>query len=114
MDIESCEPQTRGNPKPHLIFWLVETISYSIFQRLFPVIAFSRLVETMFPENSSFRLKETDFRANNGFCKNKIILFPLNKNSYSTSGNDGFFKKAHFHFAEKTAFTGRNIYTKNP
>ena len=96
MDIETCEPQTRGNPKPHLIFWLVETISYSIFQRLLPVIAFSRLVET-----SSFRLKETDFRANNGFCKKKIILFPLNKNSYSTSRNDGLFKKVHFHFAEK-------------
>ena len=33
--------------------------------------------------------------------RRKKFLFPLNKNSYSTSRNDGLFKKVHFHFAEK-------------
>ena len=57
-----------------LIFWLVETIFFSIFQRLLPVIVFSRLVETMFQENPSFGPAETDFRANNGFRKKKEKL----------------------------------------
>ena len=54
-----------------LIFWLVETI---FFQRLLPVIVFSRLVERIFQENPSFKLVETDFRANNGFRKKKEKL----------------------------------------
>ena len=54
-----------------LIFWLGETISFSIFQRLLPMIIFFRLVETIFQENPSFRLLETDFRANNGFRRRK-------------------------------------------
>ena len=52
-----------------LIFWLVETIFSSIFQRLLPV--FFRLMETMFQENPSFQLVETNLRANNGFHKKK-------------------------------------------
>ena len=52
-----------------LIFWLGETIVFSIFQRLPPV-----MVETMFQEDPSFRLVETDFRANNGFRKKKEKL----------------------------------------
>ena len=56
-----------------LIFWLVKTIFYSIFQRLLPV--YFRLVETMFQENPSFQLLETDNnRANNGFRKKKEKL----------------------------------------
>ena len=51
-----------------LIFLLVETMFFSIFQRLL------RLMETMFQENPSFRLVETDFRANNGFRKKKEKL----------------------------------------
>ena len=50
-----------------LIFWIVETIFFSIFQRILPVICFFCLVETMFQEYPSFRLVETGFRANNGF-----------------------------------------------
>ena len=65
----------------------------------------------MFQENLSFRLVETDFRATNGFLKKKRkkkrILFPLNKNSDSTSQNEGFVK-----LRQKTTFTGRNIYIK--
>ena len=46
---------------------------------------------------------ETDIRVNNGFHKqgNKRILFPLDKNSYSISWNEGFIKKIRFHYAEK-------------
>ena len=51
-----------------MIFLLVETMFFSIFQRLL------RLMETMFQENPSFRLVETDFRANNGFRKKKEKL----------------------------------------
>ena len=49
---------------------------------------------------------ETDFRTSNGFhkqkksCKQKI-LFPIGRNSDSTSQNEGFVKKIRFHFAEK-------------
>ena len=57
-----------------LIFWLGETIFFSIFQRPLPVIIFFRLVEMIFQENPSFRLVEMDFRANNGFCKKKEKL----------------------------------------
>ena len=47
-----------------------------------------------------------DFRANNGFRRrkkavNKVILFPLNKNSDSTSRNEELVKKIRFHDAEK-------------
>ena len=31
---------------------------------------------------------------------NKRTLFPLDKNSYSTSKNEGFIKKIRFHYAE--------------
>ena len=55
-----------------LIFWLVEIIFSSIFQRLLPVIF--RLVEMMFQESPSFRLVEADYRANNGFRKKKEKL----------------------------------------
>ena len=55
-----------------LIFWLVEIIFFSIFQRLLPVIF--RLVEMMFQESLSFRLVEADYRANNGFRKKKEKL----------------------------------------
>ena len=34
------------------------------------------------------------------------MLFPLNKNSDSTSRNKGFFKKIDFHYAEKLLSTG--------
>ena len=49
---------------------------------------------------------ETDFRTSNGFhkqkksCKQKI-LFPIGRNSDSTSQNEGFVKKISFYFAEK-------------
>ena len=64
------EERASGQP----IFWIVETIVFSIFQRLLPVIVFIRLVETMFQENPSFRPVETDFGANNGFRKKKEKL----------------------------------------
>ena len=32
---------------------------------------------------------------------NKKMLFPLNKNIDSTSRNEGFVKKKHFHYAKK-------------
>ena len=32
---------------------------------------------------------------------NKRMLFPIGRNSDSTSQNEGFVKKIHFHFAEK-------------
>ena len=32
---------------------------------------------------------------------NKIILFPIDRNSDSTSQNEGFVKKIRFHYAEK-------------
>ena len=51
-----------------LIFWIVEVIFFSIFQRPKAV--------------------------------NKRILFPLNKNYDSTSQNEGFDQKIHFHYAE--------------
>ena len=57
-----------------LIFWLGETIFFSIFQRLLPMIVFFRLVETMFEENLAIRLVEMDFRANNDFRKKKEKL----------------------------------------
>ena len=61
-----------------LIFWLVETIFFSLFQRnhFFSPAgdSFFYLVETMFQENPSFRLVETDFRANNSFRRKKEKL----------------------------------------
>ena len=36
---------------------------------------------------------------------NKIILFPLNKNSGFTSRNEGFVKKMRFRYAEKLLST---------
>ena len=48
-----------------LIFRLVESVFFSIFQRLLPV---------MFQEKPSFQLVKMDFRANNGFCKKKEKL----------------------------------------
>ena len=52
----------------------------------------------MFQENPSFRLVETDCRANmvpqeERKVVNERILVPLNKNSDSTSRNEGFVKK---------------------
>ena len=49
---------------------------------------------------------ESEFRANNGFHKqkkavNKRILFYMDRNSDSTSQNEGFVKKICFHYAEK-------------
>ena len=49
---------------------------------------------------------ETDFRANNGSTSrkevlNKRILFPINRNSDSTSQNERFIKNIRFHYAEK-------------
>ena len=49
---------------------------------------------------------ETEFRASNGFHKtkkpvNKIILFPIDRNSYSTSQSERFIKKIRFHYAKK-------------
>ena len=50
---------------------------------------------------------ETKFNANNGFHKqkkktvNKRILFPIERNSDSTSLNEGFVIKIRFHFSEK-------------
>ena len=32
---------------------------------------------------------------------NKIILFPIDRNSDSTNQNEGFVKKVRFHYAEK-------------
>ena len=49
-----------------LIFWLGETIVFSIFQRLPPA-----MVETMFQEDPSFRLVETHFRANKVSARRK-------------------------------------------
>ena len=48
----------------------------------------------------------TELRANNGFQKqknvvNKRILFPIDRNSDSTSQNEGFVKNIRFHYAEK-------------
>ena len=62
------------NASGQLIFWLVETIFFSIFQTPASDSFFSRLVETMFQENPSFWLVETDFRANSGFRKKKEKL----------------------------------------
>ena len=49
---------------------------------------------------------KTEFTANNGFQEqkkavNKRILFLIDKNSDSTSQNEGFIKKIRFHYAEK-------------
>ena len=49
---------------------------------------------------------ETDFRAITAFNKQKKavkkrMLFPLDKNSDSTSLNEGFVQKIGFHYAEK-------------
>ena len=57
-----------------LMFWLLETILFFIFQRLLPIIIFSVQWKQMFQENSSFRLVETDFGANKGFRKKKEKL----------------------------------------
>ena len=37
---------------------------------------------------------------------NKIILFPVDKNSVSTNENEGFVKKIRFHDAEKLLENG--------
>ena len=41
-----------------------------------------------------------DFRANDGFHKQEI-LFSIDRNSDSTSQNEGFVKKIRLHYAEK-------------
>ena len=56
-----------------LIFWLVGTIYFSIFQRLLPVIFFSFGGNDV--SSKSFILAGgTDFRSNNGFRKKKEKL----------------------------------------
>ena len=40
---------------------------------------------------------------------NKIILFPIDKNSDSTSQNEGFVKKIRFHYAEKLLSPAENL-----
>ena len=57
---------------------------------------------------------ETGLRAINGFHKqkkavNKRTLSPIDRNSDFTSQNERFVEKIRFHYAEKAAFTGRNI-----
>ena len=54
-----------------LIFWLMEIIFFSIFERLLPVIDFFHLAAKMFEENHSFRLVEANFGANKGFRKKR-------------------------------------------
>ena len=54
---------------------------------------------------------ETEFRGNNGFHKqkkvvNKRILFPINRNSNSSSQNEEFVKKIRLHYAEKLLSPG--------
>ena len=81
-----------------LIFWLKETIFFSIFQRVLPVILFfssggkdvSR--KCFIPASGKEKRKRK--------AANKRILFPLNKNFDSTSRNEGFVKKIRFHYAE--------------
>ena len=53
-----------------------------------------------------FPPKEREFRANNGFHKqkkavNKLILFPIDIISDSTSQNETFVQKIRFHYAKK-------------
>ena len=40
---------------------------------------------------------------------NKRTLSPIDRNSDFTSQNERFVEKIRFHYAEKAAFTGRNI-----
>ena len=88
-----------------LIFWLEENILFSIFRRPLPVFFpssgkvffkdilifgwWKRILELMMASTSRKKVV------------NKIILFPIDKNSDSTSQNEGFVKKIRFHYAEK-------------
>ena len=76
-----------------LIFWQLETIFFSIFQRLlpFPPSGNNLSRKQWFPQEERKAVNTV----------NKRILFPLNKNYDSTSRNEGFVKKNHFHFAKK-------------
>ena len=87
-----------------LIFRLVETIFFSIFRRPLPVF-FPSSGKSIFQGNPYLWLVETKFSANNGFHKqkktvNKRILSPIDRNSDSTSQNEGFVIKIRFHFVE--------------
>ena len=75
-----------------LIFRLVEFFLH--FSET-PASSFSVWWKSIFQENPYFRIVETEFRANNGFHKqkkavNKRILFLIDRNSDSTSQNEGF------------------------
>ena len=105
-------------------FWLVNTIFFHFFRQqwkwktmvenfparlLFwgnPASFFSVQWKIIVQGNRYFCPKETEFRANNGFHKqkkavNKIIPFPIDINSDSTSQNKEFIKKIRFHYAGK-------------
>ena len=81
-----------------LIFWIV--------QNIFFLSIFRRQLQDFFPSSGNVFFKEILISAQLKRilelkkAVNKKILFPIDKNSDSTSQNQGFVKKISFHYAE--------------